>query len=164
MIQKLFFDLLSILLASISCRRTCVLGKEPDELYSGTQLTIHKMETTTLVLFLIVLFVTVYFLFFRKTNLPPGPWAPIPFIGFAPNVAYALHKGEPLYKFYTRLGLKYGSVFSYTALGRQIVVFNDYKAIREAFQDTKLNDRGDHGELIAKMFSKTCKLRVHNEI
>ena len=116
------------------------------------------METTTLVLLLIVLLVTVYFLFFRRTNSLPGPWTPIPFIGFAPNIAYALYKGEPFYKFFMKLSLKYGSVYSFTALGRLVVVLNDHEAIREAFQDTKLNDRGLHGKLVAKMFSKTRKL------
>ncbi len=115
------------------------------------------METTTLVLFLIVLLVTAYFLFFRKTNLPPGPWTPIPFIGFAPNIAYALHKGEPLYKFFMKLGVKYGSVYSFIALGRPVVVLNDHEAIREAFQDSKINDRGDNGEIQEKMFGRTSK-------
>ncbi|XP_072015657.1 cytochrome P450 2G1-like [Amphiura filiformis] len=52
------------------------------------------------------------------------------------------------------LGNKYGQVFSFTALGMPIVVLNEYQAIREAFQDTKLNDRGEN-EIQAKIFSRS---------
>ncbi|XP_072014922.1 cytochrome P450 2G1-like [Amphiura filiformis] len=89
-----------------------------------------------------------------KSNLPPGPWTPIPYIGFAPNIAYALYKGEPLYTFLMKLGNKHGQVFSFTALGMHVVVLNEYQAIREAFQDTKLSDRGEN-ETQAKTFGRS---------
>ncbi len=114
------------------------------------------MEATTLALLLIVILVTAFFLFFKKTNLPPGPWTPIPYIGYALNIVYVLYKGEPLYKFLMKLGQKYGNIFSFTALGIPVIVLNDYQAIREAFQDTKLSDRGDN-EMQAKVFSRNCK-------
>ncbi|XP_072014927.1 cytochrome P450 2C23-like [Amphiura filiformis] len=107
----------------------------------------------THVLFLIAILVTVFFFLSKKSNLPPGPWTPIPYIGFAPNVAYALYKGEPLYKYLMMLGNKYGQVFSFTVLGKPVVVLNDYQAIREAFQNTKLNDRGNND--VVKVVGRT---------
>ncbi|XP_072014917.1 cytochrome P450 2A10-like [Amphiura filiformis] len=89
-----------------------------------------------------------------ESNLPPGPWTPIPYIGFAPNIAYALYKGEPLYKVLVKLGNKHGQVFSFTALGIPIVVLNEYQAIREAFQDIKLSDRGE-SKMQVKAFGRT---------
>ncbi|XP_072014942.1 cytochrome P450 2U1-like [Amphiura filiformis] len=100
------------------------------------------------VLVLIVILGSVFFFFSKKSNLPPGPWTLIPYIGFAPNIAYALYKGEPLYKFLIKLGQKHGQVFSFTALGIPFVILNDYQAMREALQDTKLNDRGEDKTLI----------------
>ncbi|XP_072015478.1 cytochrome P450 2B19-like [Amphiura filiformis] len=108
----------------------------------------------TNILLLVVIIVSVIFFLSKKTNLPPGPWTLIPYIGFAPNIAYALYKGEPLYKFLTKLGNKYGQVYSFTALGMHIVVLNEYKAIREAFQDIKLNDRGEN-EMLVKILGRT---------
>ncbi|XP_072014941.1 cytochrome P450 2A9-like [Amphiura filiformis] len=107
------------------------------------------------VLVLIVILGSVFFFFFKKSNLPPGPWTLIPYIGFAPKIAYALYKGEPLYKFLAKLGQKHGHVFSFTALGIPFVVLNDYQAMREALQDTKLNDRGENKTLI-RIFGKSC--------
>ena len=115
------------------------------------------MEVTTLVLLLIVILVTALFLLSKKTNLPPGPWTPIPFIGHAPNIAYALYKGELLSKVFMKLGQKYGNVLSFTALGIRVVVVNDAEATREAFQDPKLCDRGGD-ELQAKFFGRFCKI------
>ena len=112
---------------------------------------VSKMEATTLVLFLIIILVTAFLLLSKKTNLPPGPWTPIPYIGYAPNIAYALYKDEPLYKYFLKLAQKYGNVFSFTTFGVRVVVLNDYVAIREAFQDTKLCGRS------GKLFSKSCK-------
>ncbi|XP_072014919.1 cytochrome P450 2A10-like [Amphiura filiformis] len=106
------------------------------------------------ILLMVVILVTVFFFLSKKSNLPPGPWTLIPYIGFAPNIAYALYKGEPLYKFLMGLSNKYGQVFSFTALGIPIVVLNEFKAIRDAFQDTKLNDRGEN-EMQAKVFSRS---------
>ncbi|XP_072015542.1 vitamin D 25-hydroxylase-like isoform X2 [Amphiura filiformis] len=102
----------------------------------------------THILLLVVIVAAVVFFLSKKRNLPPGPWIPIPYIGFAPNIAYALYKGESLYKFLVKLGNKYGQVFSFTVLGIPVVVLNDYKAIREAFQDTKLSDRGGSDMII----------------
>ncbi|XP_072015656.1 cytochrome P450 2A10-like [Amphiura filiformis] len=108
----------------------------------------------THILLLVIIVAAVFFFLSKKRNLPPGPWTPIPYIGFAPNIAYALYKGESLYKFLVKLGNKYGQVFSFTALGIPVVVLNDYKAIREAFQDTKLSDRGS-AEMIIKAIGRT---------
>ncbi|XP_072015480.1 cytochrome P450 2G1-like [Amphiura filiformis] len=108
----------------------------------------------TNILLLCVILVTVFFFLSKKNNLPPGPWNPIPYIGFAPNIAYALYKGEPLYKFLIKLGNKHGQVFSFTALGMPIVVLNEYQAIREAFQNTKLSDRGEN-KIQAKVLSRS---------
>ncbi|XP_072014923.1 cytochrome P450 2A10-like [Amphiura filiformis] len=102
-----------------------------------------------------LLFVILALMFLsKKTNLPPGPFTLIPYIGFAPRVAYSLYKGERLNKFLMKLGNKYGQVYSFTVFGMPIVVLNEYQAIREAYQDAKLNDRGVN-ELQAKMFSRT---------
>ncbi|XP_072016399.1 cytochrome P450 2G1-like [Amphiura filiformis] len=103
---------------------------------------------------LFVILALMFFFLSRKNNLPPGPLTLIPYIGFAPSVAYSLYKGERLNKFLMKLGNKYGQVYSFTVFGMPIVVLNEYQAIREAYQDTKLNDRGEN-ELQAKMFSRT---------
>ncbi|XP_072045903.1 cytochrome P450 2J6-like [Amphiura filiformis] len=121
---------------------------------SSGVLSIISGSSFTHILLLVAILAAVFFFLSKKSNLPPGPWTPIPFIGFAPSIAYALYKGEPLYKFLTKLGNKHGQVFSFTALGMHVVVLNEYQAIREAFQDTKLNDRGEN-EMQAKIFSRS---------
>ena len=95
----------------------------------------------------------------RKQNLPPGPWHLVPFLGHTPNIVYALYKGVPLYKYLVELSKRYGSVYSFTAMGIPFVILNDNASIREAFQDTKLNDRGDN-EMQAKLFSRSCKYNL----
>ncbi|XP_072015479.1 cytochrome P450 2G1-like [Amphiura filiformis] len=121
---------------------------------SSVFLSMISGSSFTNILLLCVILVTVFFFLSKKSNLPPGPWTPIPYIGFAPNIAYALYKGEPLYKFLLKLGNKHGQVFSFTALGMPIVVLNEYQAIREALKDTKLSDRGEN-EMQAKIFSRS---------
>ncbi|XP_072015531.1 cytochrome P450 2A10-like isoform X2 [Amphiura filiformis] len=121
---------------------------------SSVFLSMISGSSFTYILLLVVILVTMFFFQSKKSNLPPGPWNPIPYIGFAPNIAYALYKGEPLYKFLMGLGNKYGQVISFTALGMPVVVLNEYQAIREAFQDTKLSDRGEN-EMQVKAFGKT---------
>ncbi|XP_072014928.1 cytochrome P450 2B4-like [Amphiura filiformis] len=116
---------------------------------------ISELSFTSILLLFVILVTTVVFFFLsKKSNLPPGPWTLIPYIGFAPNIVYALYKGEPLYKFLVKLGNKYGQVFSFKALGMPIVVLNENQAIREAFQDMKLSDRGEN-KMQAKVFSRT---------
>ncbi|XP_072016410.1 cytochrome P450 2G1-like [Amphiura filiformis] len=105
-------------------------------------------------LMFVIIVTAVFFFQSKKSNLPPGPWTLIPYIGFAHNIAYSIYKGEPFYKFLVKLGNKHGQVYSFTALGIPIVVLNEYKAIREAFQDTKLNDRGEN-EMQVKAFGRT---------
>ncbi|XP_072015539.1 cytochrome P450 2A10-like [Amphiura filiformis] len=118
-------------------------------------LSIISGSSLTSIFLLFVIFVTAVFFFLsKKSNLPPGPLTLIPYIGFAPSIAYSLYKGEPLYKFLMHLGNKHGQVFSFTALGIPIIVLNEYQAIREAFQNTKLSDRGKN-EMQAKVFSPT---------
>ncbi|XP_072014960.1 cytochrome P450 2B5-like [Amphiura filiformis] len=72
------------------------------------------------------------------------------------NIVYALYKGEPLHKFFVKLGNRYGQVFSFTALGIPVVVLNENQAIREAYQDTKLSDRGEN-KMQAKVYSPTWR-------
>ena len=105
---------------------------------------------------LAVILLTILYSLSRKQNLPPGPWHLVPFLGYAPNIVYALYKGVPLYKYLVKLSQRYGSVYSFTALGIPFVILNDITSIRKAFQDTKLNDRGDN-EMQAKVFSRSCK-------
>ena len=104
----------------------------------------------------VVFVLTIAYLWSRRKNLPPGPWGVIPFIGYAPNIVYALYKGVELHKYLIELGRRYGKMYSFTAFGIPVVVLNDMKLIREAFQRMTLNDRGDN-ELQAKLFSRTCK-------
>ncbi|XP_072014943.1 cytochrome P450 2B5-like [Amphiura filiformis] len=110
---------------------------------------------------LVVIIVTVFFFFFKKSNLPPGPWTLIPYLGFAPNIVYAQSKGEPLYKFLMKLGSKYGQVFSFTAFGTPVVVLNQYQAIREAFQDAKLSDRVMKMKIFGRHFIKWDDMRPY---
>ena len=105
----------------------------------------------------VIFVLTIAYLWSRRKNLPPGPWGVIPFIGYAPNIVYALYKGVELQKYLIALGRRYGKMYSFTAFGIQVVVLNDMTLIREAFQRMTLNDRGDN-ELQAKLFSPTCKL------
>ena len=105
---------------------------------------------------LTVIFLTILYSLSRNQNLPPGPWHLVPFLGHAPNIVYALYKGVPLYKYLVKLSHRYGSVYSFTALGIPFVILNDIASIRKAFHDTRLNDRGDN-EMQTKIFSRSCK-------
>ena len=96
---------------------------------------------------------------FRKQNLPPGPWHLVPFLGHAPNIVYALYKGIPLYKYLEKLSKRYGNVYSFKVFGIPFVVFNDITTIREAFQNLKLQSRGEN-EMQAKILSRSCKYNL----
>ena len=117
--------------------------------------TLFPGSFSSLVLLAAILAIILHMLF-RKQNLPSGPWHVIPFLGYAPNIVYALYKGVPLYKYLVKLSQRYGSVYSFTVFGIPFVVLNDNTAIREAFQNIKLQDRGDN-EMQAKLFSRSCK-------
>ena len=126
----------------------------------ATLTTLFSGSFSSLVLLAVIL-TTIFHILSKKQNLPPGPWNLVPFLGHAPNIAYALYKGVPLYKYLVQLSKRYGKVYSFTALGTHFVVLNDNKSIREAFQDTRLNDRGDD-ELVDKFFSRSCKFHWHD--
>ena len=108
-----------------------------------------------LVIFIFVLSIA-YWWSRRVKNLPPGPWGIIPFIGYAPNIAYALYRGETLPEYFSELAKRYGKCFSFRAFGIPVVVLNDVKLIREAFQTATLNDRVEN-ENIVKVMSRTSK-------
>ena len=109
-----------------------------------------------LCLVLVILTLTVAYWWSRRKNLPPGPWGVAPYIGYVPNIAYAIYKGEEIHQHLVKLSNKFGKVFSFTIFGIPFVVLSDLKLIREAFQRVTLNDRGANKVQI-RLFSRICK-------
>ncbi|XP_072041656.1 cytochrome P450 2J6-like [Amphiura filiformis] len=88
-----------------------------------------------------LVFVCLFYYFRRPQNIPPGPrrW---PLIGNLPTVVYSAWRKEHVHDLMTRLSKKYGKVFSLDFGGTtRVIILNDTKVIREAFQKPELSDR-----------------------
>ena len=71
------------------------------------------------------------------------------------------YSSEEFHDHLVRLGKRYGKVYSFTLFGTAFVVMNDHKVMKEAFSDSRLNDRGDN-EILAKSFSPAGKFILQN--
>ena len=110
----------------------------------------------TEIFIVVFLFLVLVYLLSRYKNLPPGPWG-LPYLGYAPWLAYVMYySDEPLHEHITRLGKRYGKVFSFTVFGTPFVVVNDHQVMKEALNDLRLNDRGEN-EMFMRTFSPTSK-------
>ncbi|XP_054720108.1 cytochrome P450 2J2-like [Uloborus diversus] len=96
------------------------------------------ISATYLLTAVAVLAVTVLFWISRRRyKLPPGPIG-LPFLGYAPFLS------DDSYKDFYELSKKYGNVFS-LYLGRSLfVILNDFKSVKEAFNQAAALDRPAH--------------------
>ena len=88
-----------------------------------------------------LIFLGLYFYFRRPKNIPPGPigW---PLIGSLPLFMQSNYYNEHVHDLMTRLSTKYGKIFSFGLGGNApVVVLNDFKSIKEAFQKPELSYR-----------------------
>ena len=83
------------------------------------------------------IFILLSWYFTKPKNTPPGPFT-WPVIGNLPTLALSVFTKEPRHKLMTRMGLKYGKVISINSGSRHMIVLNDAKVIREAFQKPEL--------------------------
>ena len=89
----------------------------------------------------LLIFLSLYFYFRGPKNIPPGPigW---PLIGSLPLFMRSSSHNEHVHDMMTRLSTKYGKVFSFGLGGNKpVVVLNDFKSIKEAFQKPELSYR-----------------------
>lgn len=73
----------------------------------------------------------------KPKNTPPGPFS-WPFMGNVPTLALSSFLKEPRHKLMMRMGVKYGKVVSLTFGSKSVIVLNDAKVIKEAFQRPEL--------------------------
>ena len=85
-----------------------------------------------------------------RLKIPPGPtgW---PLLGYIPNLACMALSGLLPHEALSKLGRRYGNIFSMTLGGQLVVVLNDYDSIKEAFTNEDLLDR-PKSELFEKGF------------
>ncbi|XP_072043283.1 cytochrome P450 2U1-like [Amphiura filiformis] len=99
------------------------------------------------VLVLVLVFLSVVWWMQQPRNLPPGPWR-LPIVGFIPQLMWSMfYKQEELHLLATRLGQKYGKIYSFDVFGLVFVVINDYSIMKEANNDPILSDKGHNNEL-----------------
>ncbi len=77
----------------------------------------------------------------KSGNLLPGPWG-WPLLGYLPNFALMKYRsGLPVPHLFNSLAKKYGPVFSMNFAGNEVVVLNNLKYVKEAFNHPNLCDR-----------------------
>ncbi|XP_038053290.1 cytochrome P450 2U1-like [Patiria miniata] len=88
------------------------------------------------ILGLLIFTVLVWFLR-RPKKLPPGPWS-WPLLGALPQLA--MIEG-PAYKTLTKMGQRFGPVFSFNIFNQLVVVLQDYDVIKTALDQNALSGR-----------------------
>ncbi|XP_072045919.1 cytochrome P450 2J5-like [Amphiura filiformis] len=92
---------------------------------------------------LIVMILALHYLTQRGKKTPPGPWT-FPIFGSFPVIAVRMLRSGSLtqpHQFFASLSKVYGSMYSFSVFGQQIIILNDYASIKEAFHNQHLNDR-----------------------
>ena len=100
-------------------------------------------NTRTILTFCAVFLLLHYGLNFLKqrSKLPPGPIS-LPLVGSLPNLVFNLVRtGDEPQHLFAKMAKQYGDVFSLKVGTKLIVVLNGCKSIKEAFQNTRMNDR-----------------------
>ncbi len=115
-----------------------------------------EINSKAILLFL-VLILLISWLIQQPGNLPPGPWR-FPVIGFLPQLAWYMgYKKREMHQIATLLCRKYGQICSFDVFGHVFVVINDFSAIKEAFNNPAISDKGFNNEFEEKMFGSYCE-------
>ncbi|XP_038076158.1 cytochrome P450 2J6-like [Patiria miniata] len=89
----------------------------------------------------VLLFLVLRWFFRRSENLPPGP-RELPFIGSLPAIVWGLmRRGLQPHHVLGRFAERYGPVFRVNLLNKTVVMLDDFKSTKAAFQHPQLNDR-----------------------
>ena len=77
----------------------------------------------------------------KSANPLPGPWS-WPLLGYLPNfVLLKYQTGLPVPHLFNLLAKKYGPVYSMDFAGKKVVVLNNLKYVKEAFNHPNMSDR-----------------------
>ncbi|XP_072035943.1 cytochrome P450 2U1-like [Amphiura filiformis] len=74
-----------------------------------------------------------------------------------------MYKGEELHMILTRLGHKYGKIYSFNLFGLVVVVINDFSSMQEGLNDPALNNRGYNNFLQSEWFGSHMHSYKHND-
>ncbi|XP_072018592.1 cytochrome P450 2U1-like [Amphiura filiformis] len=117
--------------------------------------------TVKSIVLLVLVFLMVARWMQRPRNLPPGPWR-FPIVGFFPQLMWYLYKGEELHMIVTRLGHKYGQIYSFDLFGLVVVVINDFSIMQQGLNDPALNNKGYNNALESEIFGSYVHSYKHN--
>ncbi|XP_072035941.1 cytochrome P450 2U1-like [Amphiura filiformis] len=113
------------------------------------------------IVFLLLVFTMVGWWIQRSRNLPPGPWG-FPILGFFPQLMWYMYKGEELHMILTRLGHKYGKIYSFNLFGLVVVVINDFSILQEGLNNPALNNKGYNNFLQSELMGSHVHSYKHN--
>ncbi|XP_072047972.1 cytochrome P450 2U1-like [Amphiura filiformis] len=114
-----------------------------------------------MLLVLVLIFITVAWWLQIPRNLPPGPCG-FPILGFFPQLMWYMYKGEELHTILTRLGNKYGKIYSFNLFGLVVVVINDFSIMQEGLNDPALNNKGYNNFLQSELMGSHVHSYKHN--
>ncbi|XP_072019394.1 cytochrome P450 2U1-like [Amphiura filiformis] len=121
---------------------------------------IDWLNVKSIVLLVLVILMVAWWMQ-RPRNLPPGPWR-FPIVGFFPQLLWYMYKGEELHMIVTRLGHKYGKIYSFNLFGLVVVVINDFSIMQEGLNDPALSNKGYNNALEAEIFGSHAHSYKHN--
>ncbi|XP_072019397.1 cytochrome P450 2U1-like isoform X2 [Amphiura filiformis] len=73
-----------------------------------------------------------------------------------------MYKGEELHMIVTRLGHKYGKIYSFDLFGLVVVVINDFSIMQEGLNDPALNNKGYNNVLQSEILGHHSHSYKHN--